>query len=213
MSVGRKRAFDKTEALETAMRVFWDKGFNGTSLTDLTAALGINKPSLYAAFGNKEQLFTAALELYMTQYGAPLLQRLTEPADAPLSERLRAYLFGIIDLVSDGRSPKGCLFVRSSCESGGAAVPDEISSMLQDMGLASERNLTKLIKAEQRRGQLPPDAQPKAIAGYLLSVMYGLSVLARRGKPRKELKAIVDTAVRALPTDVDVTDFGSTTVA
>ena len=200
MNVGRKRAFDKAEALETAMRVFWDKGFNGTSLTDLTAALGINKPSLYAAFGNKEQLFATALEYYMTEYGAPLLQRLTEPTDAPFSERLRAYLFGIIDMVSDSASPKGCLFVRSSCESGGAAVPDEISAMLKDIGLASERNLTKLLKAEQRRGQLPPGAEPKAIAGYLLSVIYGLSVLARRGKPRKELRTIADTAVRVLPT-------------
>jgi AcrR family transcriptional regulator len=199
MSVGRKRAFDKAEALETAMRVFWDKGFNGTSLTDLTSALGVNKPSLYAAFGNKEQLFAAALEHYMAQYGAPLLQRLAKPMDAPLSERVRAYLFGILDLVSDSGTPKGCLFVRSSCESGSAAVPEQISAMLQDMGLDSERNLTDLLKAEQQRGQLPPGAHPEAIAGYLLSVMYGLSVLARRGKPREELNAIVDTAVRMLP--------------
>ena len=199
MSVGRKRAFDKTEALETAMRVFWEKGFNGTSLTDLTSALGINKPSLYAAFGNKEQLFAAALAYYMEQYGAPLLQRLTSPEDAPLRERVRAYLFGIIELVINSASPKGCLFVKSSCESGSTAVPEQISDMLQDMGLASEKALTELMKDEQQRGQLAPGASPKAIAGYLLSVMYGLSVLAKRGKPRKELKAIVDTAVATLP--------------
>jgi AcrR family transcriptional regulator len=199
MTVGRKRAFDKAVALDQAMRVFWRNGYSGTSMSDLTSALGINKPSLYAAFGNKEQLFAAALEHYMSQYGAPLLDRLEHPVDAPLSERLRAYLLGVVALVSDKASPTGCFFVKSSCESGGEAVPEEISATLQDMGLANERALTHYLEVERQRGQLPPEADSGQIAGYLLSVLHGLSVLARRGKPRAELEAVVDLSIKALP--------------
>lgn len=200
MTAGRKRAFDEAEALDQAMRVFWRNGYAGTSMSDLTSALGINKPSLYAAFGNKEQLFAAALEHYMSQYGAPLLERLTRPADAPLRKRLRAYLLGVVELVSDKTSPQGCFFVKSSCESGGTAMPEEISTALQEMGLANEQALTDLLEAERQRGQLPPDTDPGRIAGYVLSVMYGLAVQARRGTPRAELEAIVDVSLTALPT-------------
>ena len=182
------------------MRVFWSNGYSGTSMNDLTSALGVNKPSLYAAFGNKEQLFVAALEYYMSHYGTPLLDRLTQPEETPLPERLRAYMFGIVDLISDSKTPKGCLFVKSSCESGGAAVPEEVSGSLQKMGRSAEQVLTDFLKAEQRRGRLLPSTCPKELAGYLLSLLYGLSVLARRGKPRSELKAVVEVAVQTLPT-------------
>ncbi len=80
MSAGRKRTFDEEQALEAAMRVFWQKGYVGTSLSDLTAALGINKPSLYAAFGNKEQLFASALARYGSRYGLPHAEHLLEPS-------------------------------------------------------------------------------------------------------------------------------------
>lgn len=199
MKAGRKRTFDKTEALDKAMRVFWLNGYSGTSVNDITEALGINKPSLYAAFGNKEQLFATALDHYMSQYGAPLLERLTQPADAPLTVRMRAYLLGIVNLVSNKESPKGCLFVRSSCESGSAAMPKDVSISLHDMGLIAEQALTEFLEAEQKQGQLLPSANPRDIAGYLLSVMYGLSVLARRGKIRKELDKIVEFTIDTLP--------------
>ena len=199
MNAGRKRAFDKEEALDKAMRVFWENGYAGTSLAQLTSALGINKPSLYAAFGNKEQLFATAMEHYMDQYSGPNFQWLTDSPDAPLTERLKAFLFGVINTVSDSDSPKGCLFVRSSCESGGAAIPSETTSSVQDMGLKSEMALAKLLEAERLRGRLPEDAQVKDIAGYVLSVMYGLAVLARRGKTKEELQIVANMAVKALP--------------
>ena len=88
----------------------------------------------------------------------------------------------------------------SSCESGGAALPDEVSESLREIGLTNEQVLIDFLKAEQKRGQLPSTAHPKEVAGYLLSVMYGLSVLARRGKTRKELKAIVDVSIKMLST-------------
>ncbi len=202
MTAGRKRTFDTDTALDQAMRVFWDNGYAGTSITDLTEALGINKPSLYAAFGNKESLFKAALQHYADQYGAPLLERLTSPEDAPLRVRLEAYLTGIADLVSDRQNPKGCLLVKTSCESGGQGFPNDVADSVQAIGLATERVLQDVLSSEQRRGNLPDSLDTRVLASYLLSAMYGLSVMARRGKPRKDLKAIVDVIVSGFPAGV-----------
>jgi AcrR family transcriptional regulator len=199
MNAGRKRAFDKEEALDKAMHVFWENGYAGTSLSQLTSALGINKPSLYAAFGNKEQLFATSMEHYIDQYAAPHLHQLTDPSEAPLKERLRAYLFGIIDVISDCKSPNGCMFVKSSCESGSVAVPDEITTGLQDMGMANEKALINLLEAERLKGRLPEDTRVQDITSYLLSVSYGLTVLAQRGKTKEELKSVVEIAVSTLP--------------
>ncbi|MEW8239758.1 MAG: TetR/AcrR family transcriptional regulator, partial [Candidatus Thiodiazotropha taylori] len=155
MSVGRKRSFDKSEALDKAMRLFWENGYSGTSVSDLTQQLGINKPSLYAAFGNKEKLFQSALERYMACYAAPLLEQLTRPDEQPLAERIRHYMSNIIELVSNKTSPKGCLFVKSSCEAGGTGVPEEVTQALQSMGLDTRQVLTSLFEQEQSRGRLP----------------------------------------------------------
>ncbi|MBT2990416.1 MAG: TetR/AcrR family transcriptional regulator [Candidatus Thiodiazotropha sp. (ex Ctena orbiculata)] len=200
MTAGRKRAFDKTEALDKAMRVFWENGYSATSVSDLTEVLGINKPSLYAAFGNKEQLFATALEHYMSHYGAPLMERLTQPEDAPLADRIRAYMLGIIDLVNSKESPKGCLFVKSSCEAGGSALPEDVSQSLRVMRQVNEKRLTRVLETERKRGLLPATAKPRDIAEYLVSVLYGLSVLSKQGKSRSELIRIVDIAINALPT-------------
>lgn len=199
MKAGRKRAFDKEEALDSAMRVFWENGYSGTSVTDLTTALGINKPSMYSAFGNKEQLFTSALEHYLVSYRVPALELLTSPPKAPLKERMDAFLMGVIDVVADNNSPKGCFYTKSCCESGSAAIPDEITSMLSNMELDNERILIELLEVEKQRDQLPKNAQLPVIAGYLLTVMTGLSVQAKNGSSREELKAIVDMVVGSLP--------------
>ena len=195
MTAGRKRGFDKEEALDKAMRVFWENGYAGTSISQLTSTLGINKPSLYAAFGNKEQLFSTAMERYLNEYFGPNVRCLTDSPDKPLRERIKAFLHGVIDTVTDPDSPKGCLFVRSSVECGGAAIPSETTSSLLDLGLGSEMALTNMLEAERLRGQLPESTNVKDTAGYLLSVMYGLAVLARRGKNQEELQTVVKITV------------------
>jgi len=106
---------------------------------------------------------------------------------------------GIIDVICDCESPKGCMFVKSSCESGSAAIPGEIESSLNDMALANETALSDTLKAEKLRGQLPDNARVQDITGYLLSVTYGLTVLAGRGKTKEELRAVADIAVNTLP--------------
>ncbi len=196
MVAGRKRAFDKQQALDEAMRVFWAKGYSGTSLSDLTSTLGINKPSLYAAFGNKEQLFKASLDHYMKVYVAPPWQKLFEPADVPLQKRLQAYLYGIIDLVSDPALPQGCLFVKSICESGSRAMREDVSVTLNGIGQESEKALVTFFKKEKLRGNLPKTADVKQLATYLMSVMYGIGVLAKNGKSKKTLRTVAQLAVQ-----------------
>ncbi|MEW8627944.1 MAG: TetR/AcrR family transcriptional regulator [Candidatus Thiodiazotropha sp.] len=206
MSVGRKRSFDKSEALDKAMRLFWENGYSGTSVSDLTEQLGINKPSLYAAFGNKEKLFQSALERYMACYAAPLLEQLTMADEKPLAERIRRYMNNIIELVSDTASPKGCLFVKSSCEAGGTGVPEEVTQALQNMGLATQQVLITLFDKEQRLGRLPATAEPKVMADYLMSVLYGISVLARQGRPKQELNSIIEMTINTLSLQLDDTE-------
>ena len=181
------------------MRVFWENGYAGTSVAQLTSELGINKPSLYAAFGNKEQLFSTAMEHYIDKYAALNVDRLTNPQDTPLKERLLAYFTGIIDLICDCESPKGCMYVKSSCESGSAAVPGEVESSLKDIGLANEMILSETLETERLRGGLPEGSNVQDITGYLLSVSYGLSVLAKRGKTKKDLRSVAEMAISTLP--------------
>lgn len=197
-TVGRKRNFDKGEALDKAMRLFWDNGYEGTSLSNLTSALGINKPSLYAAFGNKEQLFSEAISHYIDHYGAPLMQHLKEPAELPLAQRLENYLFAVIEFNCTEGSPKGCFLVNSCCVSGATSSSDQNEPAKQDYGLAAEEALGSIFLAAQQNGQLPKKQNAKEIAAYVLSLMYGLSVMARRGKTREELHAIARTALNTM---------------
>lgn len=199
MTAGRKRAFDKQEALDKAMHVFWENGYAATSLSQLTAALGINKPSLYAAFGNKEELFASAMDHYMERYASPVLRHLTHPDDAPLDSRLKAYLEGIVDMVTDCDSPAGCMFVKTNCESSGVGTPAEIRRELDDMGLATDSAISAVLEAERVRGNLPSDTSIPTLTAFVLSIAYGLSVLAQRGKTRDELSRVIDMAIDSAP--------------
>ena len=198
MSAGRKRSFDKQEVLDKAMRLFWASGYSGTSLSDLTTALGINKPSLYAAFGNKEQLFKASIEHYIKCYGAPHWEKLLEPAETPLESRLKAFLYAIVDLVSDTTLPQGCLFVKSTCESGSQAIPEDITSALNSIGRENEKALTAFLDKEQAIGNLPKDTDANQLATYLMAVLYGIGVLAKNGNSAESLRTVADVSVQTI---------------
>src|SRR5581483_2250712 len=128
-----RRAFDIDEALERALEVFWRKGYEGASLSDLTRAMGINRPSLYAAFGNKEELFRRALDRYAEGPAAYVKEALDEPTARAVAERL---LHGSIDLMTDRGKPHGCLMVQGALACGEAA--DSIRQELIARRLAAE---------------------------------------------------------------------------
>ena len=123
MTAGRHRSFDKDNALDSAMRVFWQNGYPGTSLTDLTNVMGINKSSLYAAFGNKEELFNQAIECYLNKHGAVHSAELFK-TELSLKERIRNYLLSISKMLTNPDLPKGCFICHSTSEVAGSCLPD-----------------------------------------------------------------------------------------
>src|SRR5580700_9479243 len=185
---GRPRAFDVEKALHRAMRVFWRKGYLGTSLSDLTDAMGINRPSLYAAFGNKKSLFRKSLELYAKGPSSYLSGALQEPTARAVVERL---LHGVVDLLTDPRTPTTCLWVHGALSCGDDPLREEFAAQ-RAAGLGELRARFKRAVAD---GDLPPDADADALARYVQTVNFGLTVQASPGASRKELLRIVEMAL------------------
>jgi AcrR family transcriptional regulator len=191
---GRPRAFDSDEALDQAMHLFWRKGFMGTSLSDLTEAMGISRPSLYAAFGNKESLFRQAVERYFQGPAAYLQDALKEPTARTVVERL---LQGVVDLVTDPDFPGTCLWVHGALSCGGTSDPLQEEFVKQRaQGHADLRVRLKRAIAE---GDLPAGSDADALARFVQTVNFGLSVQAATGANRKELLRVVAAALQAWP--------------
>ena len=194
MAMGRPRAFDMDQALDQALHVFWEKGYAGTSITDLTEAMGINPPSLYAAFGNKEKLFKKALDRYEDLRDQILEEAFAAPTAREAVTRL---LEGTAERLSDKCNPRGCLMVQGALSGG-----EECEAVKRD--LASRRArvealIRKRLKRAKREGDLPSDADAAALARFVATVMHGMAVQAAGGVAPKELRAIVNTALRAWP--------------
>jgi AcrR family transcriptional regulator len=192
--MGRPRAFDMDKALDQALHVFWEKGYEGASIADLTAAMGINPPSLYAAFGNKEALFRLALQRYEANRDALFAEAFAAPSAREAMERL---LFGIADTLSDKSKPQGCLMVQAAL-SGGEAC-EAVKKDLARRRSAGEAMIRERLKRARKEGDLPADADPAALASFIATVTQGMSVQASGGATRKELRAIADTALKAWP--------------
>ena len=194
MSAGRQRQFNKEEALARAMEVFWQKGYSGTSLSDLTEAMGINKPSLYAAFGNKEKLFVSAINEYVEQYGAPHFDKLLK-GDASLRERVEAYLGSIAIMVTNAKLPGGCFVADSTCEAGSDCLPTGAEDAILAINKASTKAFVSFFRNEQLKGHIEASASPETLADYLLALQFGLAVMARNGIKRPRLEKMINHAV------------------
>jgi AcrR family transcriptional regulator len=192
--VGRPREFDADHALERALEVFWRQGYEGTSLSELTAAMGINRPSLYAAFGNKESLFHKALDRYTDEYMAFIRTALEEPTARGAIEAL---LRGYVASVTNPRTPPGCLTIQGGLASGPDA--DSVRAELAGRRLAGEAALRARLERARTQGDLPPDADPADLARFINTIAQGLAVQAASGATRKQLEQVVDTALLAWP--------------
>jgi AcrR family transcriptional regulator len=194
VAIGRPRAFVKDQALDQALHVFWEKGYEGTSIADLTAAMGINPPSLYAAFGNKEALFKKALARYEAKRDAFFAEAFAAPTAREAMTRL---LEGTAELLSDKRTPQGCLMVQGALCGGEAceSVKQDLASRRQ----AGEVLIRERLKRAKREDDLPEDADPAALASYVATVMQGMAVQAAGGATAKQLREIARLALRAWP--------------
>lgn len=193
--MGRPRAFDRDQALEQAMDVFWRHGYEGASLAELTKAMGINPPSLYAAFGNKEGLFRAVLDHYGALRGGFMAEVLAAPTARETAMR---FLLGTAELAAAGAGkPGGCLVLQSglTCSAGGGAVADDLA------GRRGETECLLKSRFERARGEgdLPSGAEPAALARYLTAVTQGMAVQAAGGATAAELRPVAEMALRAWP--------------
>lgn len=194
MQAGRPRAFDIDEALDRALRVFWQKGFEGASLPDLTAAMGINRPSLYAAFGNKEALFRKALDRYAEGPAAAALAALEEPK---AFDAMRLLLQRSVESLTCPDNPRGCLIVQGALSCGDAAA--DIKTELAQRRAATEAAIRARLERAHAEGDLPSHTSPADLARFIATLLQGLAVQAAGGAPRAELEAVVDLALAAWP--------------
>ncbi len=191
---GRPRAFDPDAALERAMHVFWAKGYEGAALSDLTRAMRINRPSLYAAFGNKEQLFRKVLDRYMNGPLAFFGNALTA---AKARDVIKQIFLGVVKMSSDPRTPVGCLVVQGALACGDAAgsVRKEIAALRAAAKVALRRRLQRA----KREGDLPPNANPAELSHYVMTVLHGMAVQSADGASGGQLRRVADIALSAWP--------------
>lgn len=191
---GRPRAFDRSAALEAAMRIFWQKGFTAASMTDLCDAMGICSPSLYAAFGSKQELYAEAICHYGERGGALLREAMNSAPTARLG--IEAFLrLSAQSLACSGR-PSGCMVVLSSVASEGVT---ELAGVV----LSERKKALEMVETRLRRGikegDVPPDTNVKSLARYFVTLHQGMSIQARDGATPRELDAVVTTAMQAWP--------------
>jgi AcrR family transcriptional regulator len=194
MPSGRKSQFDADEALERALEVFWARGYEGATLPELTWAMGINRPSLYAAFGNKEQLFRKALDHYQTGPQAFLAEALRKPTARAAVE---AIFSGFVGMLRGRDKACGCLIVCGALACGEEAEP--VRRELAWLRQATVTTLRERFERAVQEGDLAEGTDCAALARYIATLLNGLAVQAASGATQKELRLVSALAMRARP--------------
>jgi AcrR family transcriptional regulator len=192
MPSGRTRQFDVDKALDRALEVFWARGYEGATLPELTQAMEINRPSLYAAFGNKEQLFRKALDRYQTGPSSFLTEALKKPTSRAVIE---AIFSGFIRMQRDQDKARGCLIVSGALACGEEAEP--VRRELAQLRQAVVRALRARFERAVQEDDLPKGTDCATLARYIATVLNGLAVQAASGTTEKELRLVSAMAMRA----------------
>jgi AcrR family transcriptional regulator len=194
MQRGRPRNFDKAEALDAALKLFWRHGYEGTSMAMLTEAIGVNVASLYGAFGNKESLFVQCVERYSELNGELYHESLKKKTARDVA---RSVLEGEVELVTRRGTPDGCLMVQGAL----ATSPDaeKIRKMMAQMRAMAEKWMAERFRQAIDEGDLPSEVDPTALACYLMTINSGLAVQAKSGVGKTQLLTVVELAMRGWP--------------
>ncbi|MFE0378850.1 TetR/AcrR family transcriptional regulator [Streptomyces inhibens] len=202
---GRPRSFDRETALEQAVRSFWEQGYEATSISDLTRAMGISAPSLYAAFGDKRALFDEVVAEYGRLYGGFLSRAVAEEPTARRGVE-RALREAAAEYTLPGR-PRGCLVISAALNISPASA--EVADSLREMRLSNVREIESAIRADIAAGELPADTDAGALAAYVGAVVQGMSQQARDGAEQTALEAIAELAMRAWPRQATEPEAGT----
>lgn len=192
--MGRPRGFNPADALDKALRVFWEKGYEGASMADLTAAMGINRPSLYAAFGNKESLFRKAMERYVAGPASYVARALALPTAREVAQGLLA---GAVGVLGNPRNPGGCLSIHGALVCGDDARP--VKQDLVAMRVEAQAAVRERFDRAKGEGDLPPSTDTARLAAYLSTVIHGMAVQSASGATAAELQSVADLALQVWP--------------
>jgi AcrR family transcriptional regulator len=207
-SMGRPRGFDRDHALQIALQLFWRHGYEGVSIADLTQAIGIAPPSLYAAFGSKAELYREVIELYQRRPTGGAIA--TFQQDGPIAERLRDLLLHAVRAATDPAYPKGCMLTAGLLYCG--AEHSDLADTVSHLRRARSSAITDRLQRAIDHGELPQQPSAAAMARYVSAVMQGISIQARDGATADELNEIVDLALRNWPGGPPVSASGSRAV-
>ncbi len=191
--MGRPREFSEEQALDAAMRVFWEKGYEGATLADLTDAMGINRSSLYSSFGDKQELYRRVLDRYASGPASFMNCAL----EAPTAREVVAKIFeGAVKALSDPHNPRGCLTVQGALACGSESRSVQIETV--EFRRRAEQTLVQRLRRAQKEGDLRRDSDPADIAKFVVTVVNGLAVQAANGASGKEMKRVTETAMLGL---------------
>jgi AcrR family transcriptional regulator len=191
----RPRAFDRDEALDRAMRLFWRRGYEATSVSDLTDAMDITPPSLYAAFGDKKRLFLEAVDRYQAGPGSFAQAALCEEPTAEAA--MRRLMIGTIDSFFEPKGAKGCMVVlaATNCTAESSDILEELAARRR----LAERMVRERIAKGRDAGEFSADTDIDAMAGLIITTLYGLSIKARDGASRAALRKVVEQVMSMWP--------------
>jgi AcrR family transcriptional regulator len=193
MAVGRPREFDADQVLDMVMELFWEHGFDGVSISDITEATGVNRRSLYAAFGSKEELFGLAVQRYLDGPGGFVAAALNQPTAWDVA---RTMTHGAADAYTDPDRPRGCMIVH-----GALAASDDAEAIQVDLAQRRDAGVTALTRRfdeAQAAGELP-GIDTLALSRWINAICQGISIQARSGATREDLHNVADLAFAGWP--------------
>jgi AcrR family transcriptional regulator len=191
---GRPREFAFKDALSAALEVFWSKGYEGTSIDDLCTAMGVGKSSLYASFGNKEEVFRKVLDVYITEKLAYTREALAEPTARAVAEH---FMRGGLEAQVSGSDPSGCLGVITVTANGPDAAP--LKALAISRGKLARTALNKRFERAKAEGDLPPGIDVVGLTSFLFAILQGMAVQAVSGANRADLERLIETGMAIWP--------------